>query len=48
MDSTQKKDELVKVAVITGGHSYNVQGFHQLFRSLKGIDAYVQHIQDFK
>ncbi|MCA9906985.1 MAG: ThuA domain-containing protein, partial [Anaerolineae bacterium] len=35
------------VAVITGGHSYDVINFHQLFRELPGIDAYIQHIDDF-
>jgi len=34
-------------AIVTGGHPFDVQGFHQLFRSLEGIDAYVQHLDDF-
>lgn len=38
---------MLKVAVITGGHSYEVVPFHALFRSLPGIDAYIQHIDDF-
>jgi uncharacterized protein len=33
--------------VITGGHAYDVQPFHELFRSLPGIDAYIQHLDDF-
>lgn len=37
----------LKVAVITGGHSYEVLPFHGLFRALPGIDAYIQHIDDF-
>lgn len=37
----------VQVAVITGGHSYDVPNFHRLFRALPGIDAYVQHMDDF-
>jgi hypothetical protein len=37
----------LKIAVITGGHSYDVVPFHTLFRSLPGIDAYIQHIDDF-
>jgi type 1 glutamine amidotransferase len=36
-----------KTAVITGGHSYEVIPFHTLFRALPGIDAYVQHMDDF-
>ena len=37
----------IKTAVITGGHSYAVQPFHALFRALPGIDATIQHIEDF-
>jgi hypothetical protein len=37
----------LKIAVVTGGHSYEVVPFHALFRSLPGIDAYIQHIEDF-
>jgi len=37
----------VPVAVVTGGHSYDVQGFHRLFRSLPGVDPYIQHLDDF-
>lgn len=35
------------VAVVTGGHSYDVPNLHRLFRSLEGIDAYIQHLDDF-
>jgi len=37
----------IKTAVITGGHSYEVLPFQNLFRSLPGIDAYIQHLDDF-
>ncbi len=37
----------LKVAVVTGGHPYDVQDFHRLFRSLAGVDAFVQHMDDF-
>jgi uncharacterized protein len=37
----------VKTAVITGGHAYDVPNFHLLFRALPGIDAYIQHMNDF-
>jgi type 1 glutamine amidotransferase len=37
----------LKIAVITGGHPFDVQEFQQLFRSLPGIDAYVQHTDEF-
>jgi len=38
---------LLKTAIITGGHHYHVPAFHQLFRELPGIDAYIQHMADF-
>lgn len=41
-----KKSE-IKLAVITGGHSYDVVNFHKLFRSMKGLDVYMQNIDDF-
>jgi hypothetical protein len=37
----------IKVAVITGGHPFDVQPFHQLFRSLPEVDAYIQHSDEF-
>jgi len=37
----------VKVAVITGGHAYDVVGFNALFRSMPDVDAYIQHMEDF-
>ncbi len=37
----------VKTAVVTGGHSFEVMPFHRLFRGLDGVDAYVQHMEDF-
>jgi len=38
---------MLKVAVITGGHHFDVIAFHQLFRDLPGIDPYIQHMADF-
>jgi len=37
----------LKVAVVTGGHPYDVPGLTDMFRALPGIDAYVQHLEDF-
>lgn len=37
----------IKIAVVTGGHSYDILGFHALFRKIEGIDAYIQHMDDF-
>jgi hypothetical protein len=39
--------EPVRTAVVTGGHRFDVPGFHRLFRGLEGIDAYIQHLDDF-
>lgn len=41
------KSGAIKTAVITGAHSYDVLGFHALFRGLEGVDAYIQHVEDF-
>ena len=37
----------VKAAVVTGGHDYDVPGFHALFRAVDGVDAYIQNLEDF-
>ena len=39
--------QIIKVAVITGGHSFNVVEFHNLFSRLSGVKAYIQHMDDF-
>ena len=39
--------EELKIAVITGGHPFDLPAFHQLFRRMEGIDAYIQHLDDF-
>jgi len=38
---------MIDLAVITGGKAHDVIGFHKLFRSLDGINSYLQHIDDF-
>ena len=37
----------LRVAVVTGGHAFDVPNFHRLFRQLPGIDAYPQHLEHF-
>src|SRR5512133_3049375 len=37
----------LQVAVLTGGHAFDVPNFHRLFRRLAGIDAYIQTMGDF-
>jgi hypothetical protein len=40
-------DSALQVAVVTGGHAFDVPNFHRLFRRLDGIDAYIQTMGDF-
>jgi type 1 glutamine amidotransferase len=37
----------IRLAVVTGGHAFDVPNFHRLFRRLAGLDAYVQSMDDF-
>ncbi|MCX7597539.1 MAG: hypothetical protein N2512_01535, partial [Armatimonadetes bacterium] len=39
--------EKIKVAVVTGGHPFDVPALHQAFRSIPDIDFYPQHMEDF-
>ena len=38
---------LLHVAVITGQHVFDVPGFHALWRSLPGIEAYIQDLDNW-
>jgi hypothetical protein len=44
---TAEKNRILSVAVVTGGHAFDVPNFHRLFRRLDGVDAYVQPMDDF-
>jgi len=35
---------MINFAVFTGEKSVEVVGFHELFRSFKGMNSYIQHI----
>ncbi|MCC6444263.1 MAG: ThuA domain-containing protein [Armatimonadetes bacterium] len=37
----------IKAAVVTGSHPFDVPAFQAMLRSLEGIDAYPQHMEDF-
>jgi hypothetical protein len=41
------EDQSVTTAVVTGGHGFDVPRFHHLFRGLTGIDAYIQHLEEW-
>jgi hypothetical protein len=43
----EQDDRRVRLAVVTGAHSFDVVNFHRLFRRFTEVDAYVQHIEDF-
>ena len=45
--SAAAKPAPLQVAVITGGHLFDVPNFHRLFRALDGIEAYIQPMADF-
>ena len=42
MSTARPNDEKITVAVITGGHFFDVPGFHAVFRDMPGIDSYIQ------
>ena len=46
-EAAKSGDAALRLAVVTGGHPYDVLHFHTLFRSLPGVDAYIQHMDDF-
>ena len=37
----------IKVAVVVGHHSYEVQPFQDMFTAMEGIQCYIQHIEQF-
>lgn len=41
------KSGATTVAVVTGGHPFDVVGMHNLFLRLDGVNAYIQHFDDF-
>ena len=47
MGTDKTARDSIRCAVITGGHGYDVLNFHRFFRGLVGVDAYIQHMDDF-
>ena len=45
--SSSSETDRPRVAVVTGGHAFDVPGFHALFRSIEDADCYIQHLEDF-
>lgn len=42
MSANQQDTDSIKAAVITGGHFFDVPGFHGVFRDMSGVDSYIQ------
>ena len=40
-------NDLIKTAVIVGGHGFDVIGFHTMFRELPGLEPYIQNLEEF-
>ena len=47
MSDASESSEPVKTAVVTGHHPADMRGLTRLFRGLDGVDAYIQHMEDF-
>jgi hypothetical protein len=47
MSDVFPRDQRTRVAVITGGHAFEVPPFHALFRAMPDVDAYIQGLDDF-
>ncbi len=45
--SALPRSDKPSVAIVTGGHPYDVPGFYTLFRSLPDANCYIQHTEDF-
>ena len=37
----------IRLAVVTGGHGFDLINLTRLLRELPGVDAYLQHMDDF-
>ncbi len=42
MSTHQSDNDTIKTAVITGGHFFDVPGFHAIFRDMPQVDSYIQ------
>ena len=46
MNSLPETDKIT-VAVITGGHTFDVPGFQAIFRDMPDVESYIQHLDNF-
>ena len=47
LSCAKQEEDLLKVAVVTGAHSFDVINFTKFFRSLEDVDPYIQHMEHF-
>lgn len=47
MSTHTSDNDSIKVAVITGGHTFDVPGFHAIFRALPNVDSYIQQEENW-
>ena len=40
-------DRAIRVAVVTGGHCFEVPALHGLFGAMRGVEAFIQSMDDF-
>ncbi|MBC7287617.1 MAG: ThuA domain-containing protein [Armatimonadetes bacterium] len=43
----QDRSDKITVALVTGGHPFDVPSVHRAFRSIPDVDFYPQHMEDF-
>jgi len=47
MNAMPPRARALPIAVVTGGHHFDVPHFHELLGSLRGLEPIVQHLDDF-
>ncbi len=47
MSTHTSDNDRIKVAVITGGHTFDVPGFHAIFRALPSVDSFIQQEENW-
>lgn len=47
MASSLPRTDKITVAIITGGHAFDVPGFQAIFRDILEVDTYIQHLDNF-
>ncbi len=47
MSTISSKTDSISVAVITGGHNFDVPGFQAIFRDMPQVDSYIQYEENW-